>query len=39
MMSPEMRHSDTFTGFTYPDSRPSIQNMQMRYVLCDSVDL
>ena len=33
MMSPEMRHSDTFTGFTYPDGRPSIQNMQMRYVL------
>jgi len=30
-MSPEMRHSDTFTGFSYPDSRPSVQNMQMRY--------
>ena len=32
-MSPEMRHSDTFTGFSYPDNRPSVQNMQMRYVL------
>lgn len=31
-MSPEMRHSDTFTGFSYQDNnRPSVQNMQMRY--------
>jgi hypothetical protein len=27
-MSPEMRSAETFGGFSYPDSRPSIQNMQ-----------
>jgi len=34
-MSPEMRHSDTFTGFSYPDGRP---NMQMRYVLRNEIN-
>jgi len=30
-VSPEMRQADTFGGFSYPDSRPSIQNMNMGY--------
>jgi hypothetical protein len=28
-VSPEMRQADTFGGFSYPDSRPSMQNMNM----------
>jgi hypothetical protein len=28
-VSPEMRQADTFGGFSYPDSRPSLQNMHM----------
>jgi len=30
-VSPEMRQADSFGGFSYPDSRPSIQNMNMGY--------
>jgi hypothetical protein len=28
-VSPEMRQADAFGGFSYPDSRPSMQNMNM----------
>jgi hypothetical protein len=31
--SPEMRSSETFGGFSYPDSRPSVQNMNTRYLI------
>jgi hypothetical protein len=31
--SPEMRSSETFGGFSYPDSRPSMQNIHSRYLI------
>jgi len=30
-VSPEMRQADAFGGFSYPDSRPSMQNMNTGY--------